>query len=754
MKLVLKSAGYLFAVLLLLLVVVLLCVRFRPGWLIGGVNQVQSAAQVEADGLAVTFLPLALSAARINVAMDAQDIAVEEASAALHISAWWSDQPFWQIEAERVHVEQHPIDPVPGEAGSVGLIDVMPYLTFNKLRIGTLTVAGPAPVEAQLTAVQDGQEIELLASADAANTRVELTGLLNRSAEDLGFELKLAATPTAPEAPTAVAELRGGFASAGKLDLNVATGWIEVVTGAQTHRVDNLAGQVSVVPENASDRLVVNELGGEYLGPGWSEALKVMASGTASQVASGLDVDMTLTAGDTKLVVTSDANAGQADWQGKIRIDSNGLPSSISIAPYQAQDLFPLKLSTVLSLQAGEVALSDLELSSPSNALTGSATAKLSEPLKLVADLNASRLYLPLVTAGAEGSDRAAAADQPTDGEPQVDAAAEGSDASADTAAESAAPEKVFSDEPVDWSWLETAEIDVSLNAAELRLQEAQFQALRIRAQNDASRLTIEPFSATLGNGGFEGAVGLALASGGSSTGEAEASQAPRPIDASLRLTVDGVALESFGFVPQEELRGGALEVDLDLSTSGNSTHALASALAGKVLILVEEATLMNDFIELAGSDLLMETINKLNPFAKQDPTTELQCALVLFDAEAGVLKTNNQLVLETTKMEIIGNGDVDLGEETLNITFAPNAKSGVGINVGSLVKFLKLGGTLASPSPAADAGGLLKSGLAIGAAISTGGASVVAEGLAKRALNAGSACDTARQQEAAEASP
>ena len=105
---------------------------------------------------------------------------------------------------------------------------------------------------------------------------------------------------------------------------------------------------------------------------------------------------------------------------------------------------------------------------------------------------------------------------------------------------------------------------------------------------------------------------------------------------------------------------------------------------------------------------------------------------------------------METSKMEIVGDGTIDLNSEKLDIGFTPNAKSGVGINIGSLVKFLKVGGTLAAPRPAADAGGLLKSGLAIGAAISTGGASVVAEGLAKRALGAGSICDVARAEQAA----
>ena len=235
-------------------------------------------------------------------------------------------------------------------------------------------------------------------------------------------------------------------------------------------------------------------------------------------------------------------------------------------------------------------------------------------------------------------------------------------------------------------------------------------------------------------------------------TSAASTTENPPGIDVVLRLSLDGVALESFGFVPQEELQGGALEVDVDLMASGSSAHDLAASLSGDLLIMIEDAVLMNDFVELAGSDLIMETLNKLNPFAKKDPTTELRCGLIHFSADNGQLLTKKQLVMETSKMEIVGDGNIDLASERLNITMTPNAKSGIGVNVGSLVKFMKLGGTLANPRPAADAGGLLKSGLAIGAAISTGGVSVLAEGIAKRALNAGSACAAIRKDRTAKA--
>ena len=118
---------------------------------------------------------------------------------------------------------------------------------------------------------------------------------------------------------------------------------------------------------------------------------------------------------------------------------------------------------------------------------------------------------------------------------------------------------------------------------------------------------------------------------------------------ADLSFQVENIELERFGFLPQDELRGGSLQVAIDLTGSGASSAALASSLDGELLFMVRDATLANDVIELAGSDLIMETLSKLNPFVRDDPSTELRCALAQFSADDGVLKTNNGLVMETT---------------------------------------------------------------------------------------------------------
>ena len=246
---------------------------------------------------------------------------------------------------------------------------------------------------------------------------------------------------------------------------------------------------------------------------------------------------------------------------------------------------------------------------------------------------------------------------------------------------------------------------------------------------NLASDVLLAPFSMRLGDGGLDGEIGLAA------TPE-------QTLALKLDYTLQGLSLEQFGLLPTEELRGGKLSSKLSINSQGRSPAELAAALSGSGHFMMRDAMLQNDLIEIAGSDLILEMLSKLNPFQKKDPTTQLQCGLVRFNAQEGQVSLKNGLAVETRKMVIAGKGKIDLANETLDLTFTPSARQGVGINVGSLVKFVKLGGTLLNPSPALDAAGALQSGLAIGAALSTGGVSVLAEGLAKRVVNSGSACD------------
>jgi len=155
-----------------------------------------------------------------------------------------------------------------------------------------------------------------------------------------------------------------------------------------------------------------------------------------------------------------------------------------------------------------------------------------------------------------------------------------------------------------------------------------------------------------------------------------------------------------------------------------------------------------NNKVNLIGSDIFSELFDKLNPFAKSDPTTQLECVALYFEVDNGLMIGDRTLHVETSKMKIIGKGEINLGKERLSMNFTPIARKGLGVNFSQVVKLVKLYGPIQSPRIGVDAGGLLTSALSTGAAMATGGASLIAQNLLERAANSGSACDPNKKLE------
>ena len=290
--------------------------------------------------------------------------------------------------------------------------------------------------------------------------------------------------------------------------------------------------------------------------------------------------------------------------------------------------------------------------------------------------------------------------------------------------------EKIFSDEPIDWSWLEIYDINFDLGVEKLIADNNVFNKVETKIQLGDGRLSVKPFRAFFANGSLKSVLTLEKIED----------------DAILDVQLDAInlSLAALGATSSSVLEGGTTDVVMDLNGKGASPHKIMSSLNGEMVAEVQKGIIKNDAFEAIGTDIVLEMLTMLNPFMKEDETTELECAAVKFTAKDGVFTSKNQMAVETTKMKIVGGGFVDMNTEALEIGFSPSAKKGIGVNVGSLVKFVRLGGSLSNPHPEADPVGLLKSGAAIGAAVSTGGLSLLVEGLFKRATNSGSACNQA----------
>lgn len=290
---------------------------------------------------------------------------------------------------------------------------------------------------------------------------------------------------------------------------------------------------------------------------------------------------------------------------------------------------------------------------------------------------------------------------------------------------------KLFSTTPIDWSWLDSPEVDLLISIKDLNLTKYQLYDLNLPIALSDGQLAIAPLTAQFAGGAWASSISM------------------RRLDQGIVLELESdlkdASLEAMNLIPKDQITQGDTNFNIRLESKGSSPQELVEALQGKLLLEIREGQIANDYFEIIGSDLFSELLSKLNPFVKSDPSTELKCMIANLRFDQGDIQVDKSIALETSKISIVADGKIDLVDEKIKLKIVPKTENGIGLGIGTLVKSVSLGGSLTNPVPHVTAGDLLKSGLAIGAALTTGGTSLLADGLLNKAVGA-NACTRAEK--------
>ena len=218
-------------------------------------------------------------------------------------------------------------------------------------------------------------------------------------------------------------------------------------------------------------------------------------------------------------------------------------------------------------------------------------------------------------------------------------------------------------------------------------------------------------------------ALGVA---GGSLAGKISVDINVVPADVDARLAVRGLQLNQlFPTIENTKTAFGKISGQIDLKGRGNSVAQMLGSASGDVALLMGKGEISNILLEFIGLD----GGEVIKFFIAGDRNVKLLCAAAAFEVRQGLMSSKTML-LDTTDTVIHGTGQVNLANETLDITLKPEPKD------RSILSFrspLKIGGTFASPSAGPDklalgaragaviALGLLNPLLALAATIETG---------------------------------
>lgn len=256
----------------------------------------------------------------------------------------------------------------------------------------------------------------------------------------------------------------------------------------------------------------------------------------------------------------------------------------------------------------------------------------------------------------------------------------------------------VFSDAPIDFSVLRSADADIQLRIAELRTSGQSHRDIAGRFVIKDGRLVLDPISGILPAGRMSGRLTI---------------DASRPIPpVTLALRAPGLSARALALLVGLQTEGtGALEVDADLNGAGGSLRAIAAGLNGTLGLAMVNADIDNRVLNSLLGPILSSAslpLALINPGQVITGRSALRCFAARLDARNG-LATVRALYLDSARVKVHGGGTINLADETLALRLEPLARlSYTGITVP-----LVIGGTLAAPSARIDAAGSLPANVA-----------------------------------------
>ena len=290
---------------------------------------------------------------------------------------------------------------------------------------------------------------------------------------------------------------------------------------------------------------------------------------------------------------------------------------------------------------------------------------------------------------------------------------------------------RLFSADPLPLDGLKAADAKLVFRAERMKVRGLVLSDVAVDVGLSGGKLVVKPLTASVAGGQVSGDIAV---DGGAA--------APR-----LAVNVDARKVDLGRLLKDMEITD-VLETHLDATVrikgGGKSVRAIMAGLNGDILATLGEGRINNKAVDLVGADLVTEVFTSLNPLARKDDYTQLTCAVVRMSIVNGVATADKGIAVETTKMNIVGSGTINLKTEKLDLAVRPRPKEGLGLSLGGLAGLVRVKGTLAEPRVGIDEMGVAKTGLAVGAALATGGLSMVAQGLFDKGTEGAPPCQVA----------
>ena len=188
------------------------------------------------------------------------------------------------------------------------------------------------------------------------------------------------------------------------------------------------------------------------------------------------------------------------------------------------------------------------------------------------------------------------------------------------------------------------------------------------------------------------------------STGEILVNAVQKPYMITLRLKGNSLNLEKIMSI-SDNIRGASLDFDVDLTSTGTSVKTILSHLNGNVMLEVPEGVIVNKWFNTlpAAIGIVRRKKNALT-FSTTDQESHILCAAVNARIQDGKITGANNVAIETSAINFLVGGDVNLGAETMDLTITPSLNEKDADDILSAIQYIKITGTFSEPKATLDA--------------------------------------------------
>jgi hypothetical protein len=254
---------------------------------------------------------------------------------------------------------------------------------------------------------------------------------------------------------------------------------------------------------------------------------------------------------------------------------------------------------------------------------------------------------------------------------------------------------------------------------------------------------------------GHANARGSAALTTGSIEASADVDGPRKAVSAALTMTGADLGDAVTVMAGSALIEGGRLDAEISFRGTGATAHQLAASADSEVLIEAAGGRLTSMAMVLAGGDVLKQLFDILRPSTAREDQARIDCAVVRAGVRSGIAVFERGLALETGVMTASGSGQIDLGEERLDLVLRAAPREGLGLSAARIAaSLIHVGGTLARPSITLDPIHAADSTLRLGTGVVSGLAQALSSGRLKdlREILEGdpTPCRTARHPHAA----